>query len=30
MKGGLRGSIVTDVIQAAVFVVFLAAVLWLQ
>ncbi|HRF43647.1 MAG TPA: sodium:solute symporter [Candidatus Competibacteraceae bacterium] len=29
IKGGLRGSIVTDVIQAAVFVVFLAAVLLL-
>lgn len=29
VKGGLRGSIVTDVIQAAVFVVFLAAVLLL-
>ena len=29
LKGGLRGSIVTDVIQAAIFVVFLAAVLLL-
>ena len=29
VKGGLRGSIVTDIIQAAVFVVFLAAVLLL-
>ncbi|HAO32763.1 MAG TPA: sodium:solute symporter [Candidatus Competibacter sp.] len=29
MKGGLRGSIVTDMIQAAIFVVFLAAVLLL-
>ena len=29
IKGGLRGSIITDVIQAAVFVVFLAAVLLL-
>ncbi|HMR03716.1 MAG TPA: sodium:solute symporter, partial [Candidatus Competibacter phosphatis] len=29
IKGGLRGSIVTDIIQAAVFVVFLAAVLLL-
>ncbi|MCP5159173.1 MAG: sodium:solute symporter [Gammaproteobacteria bacterium] len=29
IKGGLRGSIVTDVIQAAIFVVFLAAVLLL-
>ena len=29
IKGGLRGSIVTDIIQAAVFAVFLAAVLLL-
>ncbi len=29
LKGGLRGSIVTDMIQAAIFVVFLAAVLLL-
>ena len=29
IKGGLRGSIITDIIQAAVFVVFLAAVLLL-
>ncbi len=29
LKGGLRGSIVTDVIQTAIFVVFLAAVLLL-
>ncbi|HHW76457.1 MAG TPA: sodium:solute symporter [Xanthomonadaceae bacterium] len=29
LKGGLRGSIITDVIQTAIFVVFLAAVLLL-